>query len=349
MAEYTLSACVRQGLNHIIGSDFNAHSITWDSAEDVVESEEGAEIEERLRENSATLGNSGDSTLRHATSRKRSAVDLSIHMGDIIISDWRTIPVLGFSDHTTIAFNVRRDNIANSGERARQRTSKRETKFCYGKADWKKFNRHFDNAYRNFVDSSRKRKVKRKVSRKRQTTKKVSRTRYRFITRPRTNLLELENRRVTAAFTSAMKTIPQGCRQDPVPWWDDEIDDAITLRAQLRKIRDDRNADPATLDVRVLNYKLQAEATRDLIRAKRTASWKKFATDNLRYTADSRRTASMIKILDRTKRPSSIQILNRPGLRNRQSQSQRLPQDLRSELQTRFDWETVQGGKKEGA
>ena len=128
---------------------------TWDSADDVVESEEGAEIEEWLRENSATSGNSGDSTLRHATTRKRSAVDLSIHMGDIIISDWRIIPALGFCDHTTIAFNVRRDHIANSGERARQRTSKRETKFCYGKADWKEFNRQFDNAYRNFVDSPR--------------------------------------------------------------------------------------------------------------------------------------------------------------------------------------------------
>ena len=41
-AEYTLSACARHGTNHIIGGDFNAHSITWDSAEDVVESEEGS-------------------------------------------------------------------------------------------------------------------------------------------------------------------------------------------------------------------------------------------------------------------------------------------------------------------
>ena len=64
-AEYTLSACARQGLNHIICGDFNAHSITWDSAEDVVESEEGAEIEGLLRENFAT----GDSTLRHSTTR----------------------------------------------------------------------------------------------------------------------------------------------------------------------------------------------------------------------------------------------------------------------------------------
>jgi len=65
-AEYTLSACIRNGSNHIIGGDFNTHSITWDSAPDVLESEEGAEIEEWLRENSATLGNSGDPTLRHA-------------------------------------------------------------------------------------------------------------------------------------------------------------------------------------------------------------------------------------------------------------------------------------------
>jgi hypothetical protein len=106
-----------------------------------------------------------------------------------------------------------------------------------------------------------------------------------------------------------MKTIPQGCRLDPVPWWDDEIDDAITPRAQLRKIRDDRNADPATLKLRALNYKTQAEATRELIRTKRSASWQKFTTDNLKYSADSRRTASMIKLLDRTERPSPIQIL----------------------------------------
>jgi len=106
-----------------------------------------------------------------------------------------------------------------------------------------------------------------------------------------------------------MKTKPQGCRLDLVPWWDEEIDDAIILRAQLRKIRDDKTAEPATLEERTLNYKRQADVTRDLIRSKRTASWQKFANDNLRYSSDSCRTASMIKILDRTERPSPIQIL----------------------------------------
>ena len=154
------------------------------------------------------------------------------------------------------------------------------------------------------MDSPRKRKVRRK----RHTIKKVSRVRYRYITRPRSNPVELKNRRISAAFKSAMKTIPQGCSLDPVPWWDEEIDDAIILRAQLRKIRDDKTADPAMLEDRTLNYKRQADVTRDLIRSKRTASWQKFATDNLRYSSDSRRTASMIKILDKTERPSPIQI-----------------------------------------
>jgi len=154
-----------------------------------------------------------------------------------------------------------------------------------------------------------KRKVKRNASRKHRSSKKDIQNQYRYVTRPRSNPIELENRRLSAAFRLAMKTIPQGCRLDPVPWWDDDIDAAITLRAQLRKIRDDKNADPATLEVRASNYKTQVDATRELIRTKRTASWQKFATDNLRYSADSRRTASMIKTLDRTERPSPIQIL----------------------------------------
>ena len=249
-------------------------------------------------------------------------------MGDII-SDWRTIPSLGFSDHTTIAFNIRGDNIADMGEKARQRTTKKETKFCYAKADWKKFNRQFDNAYRNFVDTLRKLKIRRK----RHATNRFSRIQHRYVIRPRSNPLELENRQISAAFQSAMKTLPQGCRQDPVPWWDDDIEDAMILCAQLRKIRDDKTANPATLEERIQNYKRQADVTRDLIRYKRTASWQKFATDNLRYSSDSRRTAKMIKILDRTERPSLIQILKDEVNRVYETdKDKRLPSNLCSEL-----------------
>ena len=76
----------------------------------------------------------------------------------------------------------------------------------------------------------------------------------------------------------------------------------------MRKACEDKQADPATLEHRQQAYKTQVETTRDLIRSKRTASWQQFATDNLRYTSDSRRTAALISQLDRTERPSPIQI-----------------------------------------
>ena len=78
-----------------------------------------------------------------------------------------------------------------------------------------------------------------------------------------------------------MKTLPQECRQDPVPWWDNDIYDAIVLREHLKKIRDDKTASPATPERRIKDHKHQADITRELIRSKRTASWQKFATDNL--------------------------------------------------------------------
>jgi len=133
-ADYTLSACARQGANLVIGGDFNAHVVLWNLAEDVVESEEGAEVEEWLRENDATLGNSGEPTLRHSTTGRRSAVDLPIY-----ISSWRTILTLGFSDHVTIEFNVGWENLNATGEVVCQMTAAEEKKFCCAKANWERF------------------------------------------------------------------------------------------------------------------------------------------------------------------------------------------------------------------
>ena len=150
---------------------------------------------------------------------------------------------------------------------------------------------------------------KRRIRRKRHIKSKFYRNKFRYVTRPISNPVELENRRISAAFREAMKTIPQGCRQDPVPWWEDDIDEAILLRAQLRNAWEDKKANPDTLEQRKQAYEDKVEVTRDIIRSKRTASWQRFATDNLRYSSDSRKTAAMIKHLDRTARPSPIQIL----------------------------------------
>ncbi len=151
-------------------------------------------------------------------------------------------------------------------------------------------NRVFAEAYKNYRDAERVGKEKRKIK------------------RYRTNEVEIENRRITESFRKAMKTLPQGCRQDPVPWWDDEFDEAIFERTRLKELRDNPLSTVPIAD-RQESYQAQARRVQQLILLKRRATWQKFATDHLKYTAGPKRTAAMIKHLTREPRICGDQIL----------------------------------------
>jgi len=165
----------------------------------------------------------------------------------------------------------------------RERTKPKITKFCYEKADWSRFNKVFAEEYKNYKDAERLGKRKKKIK------------------MFRTNEVEIENRRITQAFRKAMKTLPQGCRQDPVPLWDEELDEAIVERVRLKELRDNPLSTIPIADRQVL-YQEQARRVQQLIMSKRRATWQKFATDHLKYTAGPKRTASMIKHLSREPR-----------------------------------------------
>ena len=68
-----------------------------------------------------------------------------------------------------------------------------------------------------------------------------------------------------------MKTLPQGCRQDPVSWWDEELPEAITERTRLKKIRDLPASDEIH-EIRQLQYREQAAIVQQLILSKRKAT-----------------------------------------------------------------------------
>ena len=89
------------------------------------------------------------------------------------------------------------------------------------------------------------------------------------------------SRNIANAFQRAMKTLPQGCREDPVPWWDEELDEAIYMRSRLKKIRD-MPATDEIMQMRQLEYNEQAARVQQLILSKRKAAWQRFATDNLK-------------------------------------------------------------------
>ena len=214
----TLTACLNRGPNQIIAGDFNAHSSIWDSREDILPNEDGESIEEWITSNGVQCANNGEPTYNCKTTKKKFAIDLAFHSGKIQVSDWRPVPEPSFSDHAAASFDIHWDDIERfPGETPRKRTTARVTKFCYDKADWKRFNRVFQDAYINYEDSPRIHDRKKKIEKR------------------RTNIVEIESRNIANAFRRAMKIIPQGCRQDPVPWWDEELDEAIYERSRLKK------------------------------------------------------------------------------------------------------------------
>ena len=215
----TLTACLNRGPNQIIAGDFNAHSTIWDSREDILPNEDGESIEEWITSNGVQCANNGEPTYNCKTTKKKFAIDLAFHSGKTQVSDWRPVPEPSFSDHAAASFDIHWDDIERfPGETPRKRTTARVTKFCYDKADWKRFNRVFQDAYINYEDPPRIHDRKKKIEKQ------------------RTNIVEIESRNIANAFRRAMKTIPQGYRQDPAPWWDEELDEAIYERSRLKKI-----------------------------------------------------------------------------------------------------------------
>ena len=287
----TLTACLNKGPDQIIAGDFNAHSSIWDARENIIPNQDGEAIEEWITSHNVQCANNGEPTYTCKVSRRKYAIDLTFQAGKMKVCDWRTVPEPSFSDHACASYTLYWDDLdRNDGEIPRERTKPKITKFCYEKADWSRFNRVFAEAYKNYKDAERMGKKKRKIK------------------RYRTNEVEIENRRITESFRKAMKTLPQGCRQDPVPWWDDELDEAIFERTRLKELRDNLLSTVPIGD-RQEAYHVQARRVQQLILSKRKATWQKFATDHLKYTAGPKRTASMIKHLTREPRVCGDQIL----------------------------------------
>ena len=290
-ADHTLTACLHRGPNQIKAGDFNAHSSIWDAREDILPNQDGEDIEEWITSNEVQFANNGEPTYTCKITRKKFAIDLEFHAGKIKVSDWRPVPEPSFSDHASVSFDIHWNDLDRfPGETPRKRTAATITKFCYDKADWSKFNKVFQDAYINYKDPPRMHDRKKRIE------------------RPRTNVVEIESRNIANAFQRAMKTLPQGCRRDSVPWWDDELDEAIIERIRLKKIRDLPASDEIH-EMRQLQYREQAEIVQKLILSKRKATWLRFATDHLRYSAGPKRTAAMIKLLAREPRYCPDQIL----------------------------------------
>jgi len=298
-ADYTLSKTISAGPDNLVAGDFNMRSIYWDQNipyhdySDAVR--EGTRVEAWLRTEGAEVGNDGTGTYRnHADDTASSALDLSFTLGSIRIVHWKAEAFI-YSDHRPISFLVEwRDP---DGLTERDRTTKRRTKFSYKKADWNVFNQRFNKAYKTYIDPIRIIRTKRIIRTNNKRT-----TVWRHDEKPRTNEVELENRRITAAFRYASKSLPQGCPMDPVPWWDSELNDLIEVRDELRE---DIHSIP---DEHIIAEKRERwmevnEILKEAIKTKRSESWRHFCETKCNYSVDARGTAAFINHMNRDTRP----------------------------------------------
>jgi hypothetical protein len=222
------------------------------------------------------VGNNGQPTFRSEDGARQSSPDITLHSVGLRIEGWSTTQRLT-SPHLPILFVVR-DGRNSDGGIERPRTRARQTSYSFKvmeQEDWRRFNSELRRALGKWVPP-----------------KGVGRDRS----------VEWLNRRMVGCIVkAAQKTIPRGCRSDPVPWWDPEIDEEMRVRDQLE---DHIDGDPES---RRLWVEAQ-DRVRRIIVEKRGAFWKSF-TGQLSYSTMPSATARVIRAIGREPRISTVPVM----------------------------------------
>ena len=161
-------------------------------------------------------------------------------------------------------------------------------------------NKVFHIVYLNYKDDSP-RFIRERV--------RYSKRSWKATSKPRTDEIELENREILAAFKAAAKTLPQGCRKDPVPWWDESLDFLISERDRLRN-EISGPASPGTVAEKRGQWSIMNRLVKDTIFKLRKSHWEEFCSTKCNYGSDPKATAAIINHLSRDTRPSRAGIIS---------------------------------------
>ena len=255
---------------HIIAGDSNSHCSLWDS---YILDDIGDDIYEFIIDYGLQCANNGQHTLIRKNDSNRSSPDITLFTEGLSISNWGIVSSVGSSDHIPITYNV---FVGDNAECERPRSCPRLTKYSWKKVDWDVFNSDLSDCFQS-SDMS---------------TKQESNIHFR-------------SNRFNKCFKKASKKLPRGCRKDPVPWWDDEIDVAILYRNDLA----DRLIDDTSLHD---DWIKACKDVQKLVKNKRQSSYREFAS-SLNYTKSAAKVAAVFKAIDREPRSTSCVALLTPG------------------------------------
>ena len=195
-------------LPHVIAGDFNAHHASWDTH--MGEDKRGLDIDEWAENNGFAVVNDPAVPTRAPIrngQQQLSSPDVTMLSGTLHSHAWRALPAINNCDHLPLIFNV---FFTNPAEVQRLRTLPRAG-MCklaskINKEQWDEFNK----TAQQFISE-----------------KPVSQWGSAYSVK---KLYE----RLEKALQYAAKKLPRGCRRDPVPWWDADLDNAVNARDLLR-------------------------------------------------------------------------------------------------------------------
>lgn len=251
----------------LVAGDFNAHHDMWDTQMDT--DARGNAMEEWLRENTLTLANRGDKPTfigNHGTNNT-SNPDLTISSKAAPISSWKVMegPEWRCSDHRPITFEVSLPP-ENANESRLPRLTPKRTTYFLRKANWEKFNDEF------------------RQRRPEPPTEYTPKVLNHYYTEVEAALVEAAN-----------EAIPRGCRQDPVPWWSDDIQTAILAR----QVCEDALQTSPTEENKSL-YQDARTNVETVIREAKKQHWRNFVS-TLSATTNSTKVHRVIKSINREK------------------------------------------------
>ena len=267
-----LSSCSTS--QHVIGGDFNAHYSVWDNI--TKDDHHGQEIYEWCIDAHMDLANNGSVTYMSTSNARKSTPDITMTSPGVIVDNWSTLKPIS-SDHLPITFNI---SIRNNGEEIRKRSTLRKTTIAWKKVDWVAYNLRVRENIQHYPNRGA-------------SSEEI----YQWFNNGGANNMHNRSKRLNAALVLATKILPRGCRYDPVPWWHDEIDDAVVIRDLLRE-------EASLCEQNRVEWINACQEVTAIIKMKRLEYLRDFYT-KVTYTANPGKVAAVIKSINRDPRAST--------------------------------------------
>ena len=251
----------------IVAGDFNGHSPLW-GYDDV--NKTGKAIEEICESTNLSLLQNENSppTLLHRVTKNSYRPDLTMISSDLL--NKHSVDVLDDvgSDHRPILISILTPN---------KKHRKRKTRWNFKKANWELYNETLESNIKTIAGNF-------------SSTEQLKEILYTYTTEEQ--LQKLNSDITSSLLEASAKSIPRGCRKNYKPFWNDEINDAVSRREAARKLLEEEDSDKNKI-----NYNKECAKVRKTIKSAKRNTWAE-TTGNLNLSQGGAKAWSLLDNLN---------------------------------------------------